>query len=166
VKVLEGIGIGVFILLFGLALLFLRRGFLARSVGTIELSWRLNTVVAGRGWSPGIGRFAGDDLRWYRMFSFSLRPRRTLSRRGLVVESRRVPDGPECLVLAPDWMIVRCTSNDTLIEIAMAESTLTGFLSWTEAAPPGTVSTRITPRQPFTARPDDHPQSSPYRSAG
>jgi hypothetical protein len=143
---LEGIGIGVFVLLLGLALLFLRRGFIARSVGTIEMSWRLSTVMSGRGWSPGIGRFAGDELRWYRMFSFSMCPRRTLSRRTLVVESRRAPDGNECLVLAPDWMIVRCTSNDTLIEIAMAESTLAGFLSWIEAVPPGTVSTRIAAR--------------------
>ncbi|GII20808.1 hypothetical protein Pme01_04050 [Planosporangium mesophilum] len=140
---MELIGIGVFALLLGLALLFLRRGFIARSVGTIEMSWRLNTVVPGRGWSPGIGRFMGDDLRWYRMFSFSPRPRRTLSRRALMIESRRVPDGPECLALAPDWMILRCVSDDTLVEIAMAESTLAGFLSWIEAVPPGTVSTRM-----------------------
>jgi hypothetical protein len=146
VKILEGIGIGVFILLFGLTVLFLRRGFIARSGGTIEMSWRLSTVMSGRGWSPGIGRFVGDDLRWYRVFSFSIRPRHTLCRRALVIESRRVPDGPERLVLAPDWMVVRCTSGDNLIEIAMAESTLAGFLSWIEAVPPGTVSTRIAAR--------------------
>jgi hypothetical protein len=145
-KVLEGIGIGVFVVLLGLAMLFLRRAAIARSGGTIELSWRLNTVVPGRGWSPGIGRFSGDRLQWYRMFSFSVRPRRTLSRRALVVESRRVPDGPECLALAPDWVIVRCASDAALVEIAMAESTLTGFLSWIEAVPPGTVSSRIAAR--------------------
>jgi hypothetical protein len=143
---LEGIGIGVFILLLGLTVLFLRRGFLTRRVGTIEMSLRLSTVVTGRGWSTGIGRFAGDDLRWYRMFSFSLRPRRTLSRRALVIEGRRAPDGEECLVLAPDSVIVRCVSRDVLVEIAMAQSTLAGFLSWIEAVPPGTVSTRIAAR--------------------
>jgi hypothetical protein len=142
-RILEGIGIGVFILLLGLTVLFLRRGFLTRRVGTIEMSLRLSTVVTGRGWSTGIGRFAGDDLRWYRMFSFSLRPRRTLSRRALVIEGRRAPDGEECLVLAPDWVIVRCLSRDSLVEIAMAQSTLAGFLSWIEAVPPGTVSTRV-----------------------
>jgi hypothetical protein len=142
-RILEGIGIGVFILLLGLTVLFLRRGFLTRRVGTIEMSLRLSTVVTGRGWSTGIGRFAGDDLRWYRMFSFSLRPRRTLSRRALVIEGRRAPDGEECLVLAPDWVIVRCLSRDSLVEIAMAQATLAGFLSWIEAVPPGTVSTRV-----------------------
>jgi hypothetical protein len=142
-RILEGIGIGVLILLLGLTVLFLRRGFLTRRVGTIEMSLRLSTVVPGRGWSTGIGRFAGDNLRWYRMFSFSLRPRRTLSRRALVIEARRAPDGEECLVLAPDWVIVRCLSRDSLVEIAMAQSTLAGFLSWIEAVPPGTVSTRV-----------------------
>lgn len=145
-EILEGIGLGVFALLFILALLFLRRGFIARSGGTIELSWRLNSVVPGRGWSPGIGRFAGDDLRWYRIFSLSIRPRRTLTRRGLAVAGRRAPDGPERLVLASDWVIVSCTSKGATIEIAMAESTLAGFLSWIEAVPPGTVSTRMAAR--------------------
>src|SRR4051794_25516642 len=132
-RVLEGIAIGVLIVLLGLSLLFLRRGIVGRGAGTIELNWRLSTLVAGRGWSPGLGRFAGDELRWYRIFSFSFRPGRILSRRTLVVETRRAPDGPERKALAPDWVIVRCASEGTLIEIAMAESTLTGFLSWIEA---------------------------------
>ena len=145
-KILEGIAVGVFIVLVGLALLFLRRGIIARGAGTIELSWRISTMVEGRGWSPGLGRFAGDELRWYRIFSFSFRPRRVLSRRTLVVETRRAPDGPERKALAPDWVIVRCTSDSALIEIAMAESTLTGFLSWIEAVPPGTVSNHMAAR--------------------
>jgi hypothetical protein len=143
VEVLEGIGIGVFVVLFGLTLLFLRRTVIARSGGTIELSWRLSTVVAGRGWAPGIGRFVGDELRWYRLFSLSIRPRRTLSRRTLVVESRRSPDGPERRALAADLLIIRCCSGNAPVEIAMGKSTLAGFLSWIEAVPPGTVSNRL-----------------------
>jgi hypothetical protein len=142
-RVLEGIAIGVFIVLLGLALLFLRRGIIGRGAGTIELSWRLSTMVDGRGWSPGLGRFVGDELRWYRIFSFSFRPGRILSRRTLLVETRRAPDGPERRSIAPDWVIVRCMSDNVLIEIAMAESTLTGFLSWIEAVPPGAVSNHI-----------------------
>jgi len=142
-RVLEGIAIGVFLVLFGLALLFLRRGVIARGAGTIELSWRLSTMVDGRGWSPGLGRFAGDELRWYRIFSSSFRPGRVLSRRTLLVETRRGPDAAERKSIAPDWVIVRCTSDSTMIEIAMAESTLTGFLSWIEAVPPGAVSNHI-----------------------
>ena len=135
-RIFEGIGIGVLALLVVLALLFARRGMISRGGGTIELSLRLSTMVAGRGWSSGLGRFAGDELRWFRMFSFAWRPRRILSRQTLAVESRRQPDGPERLVLPADWVVVRCTGHQAPIEIAMAQNALTGFLSWVEAAPP------------------------------
>jgi hypothetical protein len=137
VRIVEAIGIGVLIVLAVLTLLFVRRGFLARRGGTIELSLRLTTMVPGRGWSAGLARFAGDELRWYRIFSFSIGPRRVLTRRGLAVERRRQPEGPERLVLPSDWVIVRCISHQAPVEIAMAEPALTGFLSWVEAAPPG-----------------------------
>jgi hypothetical protein len=137
VRIVEAIGIGILILLVALATLFFRRGIIARRGGTIELSVRLTTMVPGRGWAAGLARFAGDDLRWYRIFSFSVRPRRVLSRRGLAVERRRAPDGQEQLVLPADWVIVRLVSHQAPLEVAMAQPTLTGFLSWIEAGPPG-----------------------------
>lgn len=145
-RILEGIAVGVFVLLVGLLLLFLRRAVIVRNTGTIELSWRMSSVLPGRGWSPGIGRFAGDELRWYRIFSYSIRPRRILSRTALALEGRRAPDEAERLVLDADWVIVRCTSRGVPTEIAMSQSTLAGFLSWIEAVPPGTVSTRMAAR--------------------
>jgi hypothetical protein len=145
-RIFEWIGLGVLILLAALGTLFARREIIARGGGTIELSFRLSTLIAGRGWSPGIARFDGDELRWYRVFSFALRPRRVLSRRNLAVESRRLPDSPELLVLPGDWVVVRCTSNHAPVEIAMAEATLTGFLSWIEAAPPGGATVRLAAR--------------------
>lgn len=143
-KIVEWIGIGVLILLAILAALFVRRAVMAR-VGTIKLSLRISTMVEGRGWSSGFGRFVGDELRWYRLFSFALRPKRVLSRRGLVVERRRAPEGAERLVMQGDWVILRCLSHQAPVEIAMAESTVTGFLSWLEAAPPGAVSSFLAP---------------------
>jgi hypothetical protein len=137
VEIVEIIGIAIFAVLAALCLLFFRRGFIARRGGTIELSVRLSTMVAGRGWSSGLARFAGDELRWYRIFSFAIRPRRVLSRRGLTVERRRAPAGEERLVLPGDWVVVRCVSHQAPVEIAMAATTLTGFLSWVEGAPPG-----------------------------
>ena len=62
-RIVEGIGIGVLILLAALALLFVRRVAISRRGGTIELGVRLSTMVPGRGWSAGLARFAGDDLR-------------------------------------------------------------------------------------------------------
>ena len=145
-RVLEGIGIGVAFVLVTLAVLFLRRALLVRTGGTIRMTVRLSTMMVGRGWSPGFARFDGEELRWYRMFSFALRPRRVLSRRGLVVESRRVPEGAERLALPAGWVIMRCISHQAPLEIAMARSAVTGFLSWIEAGPPGAISPRLAAR--------------------
>lgn len=143
IKIIEAIGVGVFIVLASLGILFLRRELIARGRGTIEMSIRLSTMMVGRGWSPGVARFAGDDMRWFRVFSLAPRPSRILTRRALAVEERRTPTTKELLVLPANWVILRCTSHRTSIEIAMADTTLNGFLSWLEAAPPGTTSLRF-----------------------
>ncbi|GGO08902.1 DUF2550 domain-containing protein [Micromonospora parathelypteridis] len=142
-EIVEGVGVGVVVILGALLTLFVRRALVTRSGGIIRLSVRVTTVLDGRGWSPGFGRFAGDELRWYRMFSFAIRPKRVLSRKGLAVERRRLPEGQERLSMPADWVILRCTSHHAPVEIAMARSTVTGFLSWLEAAPPGAVSPRM-----------------------
>ena len=136
-RIVEGIGIAILALLTLLAALFLRRGILARRGGTIEVSVRLSTLVPGRGWSTGLARFSGDELRWYRMFSLSWRPRRVLTRRGLAVVQRRRPDTQEQLVFPAECVVIRCVSGGLDVEMAMARPTLMGFLSWVEAAPPG-----------------------------
>ena len=142
-EIVEGFGIGVVVILGALLILFVRRALVTRSGGIIRLSVRVSTMLDGRGWSPGFGRFAGDELRWYRMFSFAIRPKRVLSRKGLAVERRRLPEGQERFSMPADWVILRCTSRHAPVEIAMARSTVTGFLSWLEAAPPGAVSPRM-----------------------
>lgn len=142
-RIFEVIGFGVLIVVFGLGLIFLRREVISRAGGTIDMNLRLSTFVPGRGWSPGLGRFVGEQLRWYRMFSFALRPRRVLIRHGLIVEDRRLPEGPERLSMPHGWVIVRCVgrvgTSSVEVELAMAESALTGFLSWLESAPPGAL---------------------------
>ncbi|MGA8116747.1 MAG: DUF2550 domain-containing protein [Actinocatenispora sp.] len=140
----EVVGVGVFLLCIVLGLLFVRRTFFAHGGGTIEVSVRLTSRVQGRGWAPGFGRFSGDELRWYRMFSFAFRPREVFSRRDLVIRSRRAPDGPELLGLPADSQILCCVGRRSTVEIAMTEGALTGFLSWLEAAPPGAASRRFT----------------------
>jgi hypothetical protein len=140
VQIVELIAILLLLALAVLASMFVRRWLLVRAGGSIELYLRVSTLVMGRGWAPGFGRFIGEQLRWYRMFSLAPRPRRVLSRRGLAVESRRAPAGSERLSLPVDWVILRCTSHHAPVEIAMASSAVNGFLSWIEAAPPGAVS--------------------------
>jgi hypothetical protein len=115
----------------------LRRRLLAREGGAIEVSLRLKDRRHGGGWVLGVGRYAGDDLQWFRVFSLSPRPRRTLSRRDLQVRSRRQPKGPESLALLKGVEVIELVSKTGTVQIALDPSAITGFLAWLEARPPG-----------------------------
>jgi hypothetical protein len=136
-QVLEYVGICAAALLAALVVVFLRRRLLMINGGTIRLQLRVSTLVPGRGWSSGIGQFVGDELRIHRMFSFAVRPKRVLNRRSLTVDRRRLPEGAERLTMPGHWVVLLCTTAASGLEIAMAETTVTGFLSWLEAGPPG-----------------------------
>ena len=127
------------VLLAGLAVggIAARRRVLSRSGGAIEMSLRLKDRSQGRGWALGVGRFVGDDLQWFRVFSVAWRPRRTLSRREIEVRARRLPKGPESLALLKGAEVVVLSTPSGQVEIAMEPSALTGFLAWLEARPPG-----------------------------
>ncbi|HEX6871386.1 MAG TPA: DUF2550 domain-containing protein [Micromonosporaceae bacterium] len=136
-RTFEVIGLGVLLVMLGLLAIYLRREIISRAGGTIEMNLRLSTFVPERGWAPGLGRFAGDELRWYRLFSLSVRPRRVLSRQGLRIEARRAPEGAERLAMPEGWLVVRCADRVAgTVDLALAETALTGFRSWLEAAPP------------------------------
>lgn len=143
--IVEWIGIGFLGVLCVLTALFIRRELIARG-GSIEVYLRLSTYVEGRGWSVGIGRFVGDEFRWYRIFSFALRPRRVIDRRTLHVQGRRRPQGAEERSLPDDAIVLGCLSRREPVEIAMAETTVNGFMSWMEASPPGGASSRVAAR--------------------
>lgn len=151
-RILEIFGVCIAALVVLLFVIFFRRRLLMAGGGAIRLQVRVSTMVAGRGWSTGIGQFVGDELRFHRMFSLAFRPKRVLERAAVVVEQRRGPEGPERLIMPAHWVILRCVTHDGDIEIAMAESAATGFLSWLEASPPGQPGS-FTPRA--TVRP--HP---------
>ena len=126
--------------LIGLGLLVLRRRFISRRGGTFDCSMRLRPAAnprTGQGWTLGIARYSGDILEWYRVFSYSLRPKRVLGRRELQVVDRRDPQGAEVFSLLSGAVVVRCVGEGGPVEFAMNEDTLTGFLSWVESSPPG-----------------------------
>lgn len=118
--------------------LILRRRFIARHGGTFELSHRLSSDVAGRGWVLGLGRYSGERLEWFRIFTLWPRPKAVWYRDQLSYGERRLPEGPELMSLYPDHVVIRCRSLDGDVELAMSESSLTGFQAWLEARPPGT----------------------------
>ncbi len=121
------------------AVLAVRRRVITRRGGTFDCSLRLRPARSGKGWVLGIGRYAGDALEWYRVFSYATRPRRIMARRELEIVDRRVPEGAEVFSLLSGAVIVRCregSDSGSILEFAMGEDALTGFLSWLEAAPP------------------------------
>lgn len=115
----------------------MRRVVLQRAGGTIELSLRLKTPGHGRGWVNGVGRFAGDELLWYRVFSLSPRPRRRYTRRDLEVVQRRDPSGGEHRALQLGSAVLECRASGQRADLAMSRGAVTGFLAWLEARPPG-----------------------------
>jgi hypothetical protein len=154
-RILEVLGICLVALLVFLFLIFFRARLFMLGGGTIRLQVRVSTLVPGRGWSTGIGRFLDDQLRFYRMFSLAFRPSRVLDRGSLIVEERRLPEGPERLTMPGHWIVIRLSTRGEKLEIAMAESTVTGFLSWLEAAPPGPPGS-VAPRPSIRPRPAEH----------
>jgi hypothetical protein len=121
----------------GLIALVLRRRFLQRRLGTFDCSVRLQRAERGNGWSFGVARYSGDRIEWFRVFSFSARPRRVFVRRDLQVHSRRVPEGAEVYALLANALVLECSIANRPLELAMSADAVTGFMSWLEAAPPG-----------------------------
>lgn len=124
------------VLLYGVALVA-RRRLLARDGGTFELSVHVAARPHGRGWALGLGRYRGQELQWFRIFTLSPRPKLVWQRRDLDYVAQRAPDRSEAAALYVDHVIVECRSGAETIELAMSPSALTGLQSWLEAGPPG-----------------------------
>jgi hypothetical protein len=124
------------VLLSGLALV-VRRRWISREGGTFEFSVRVRSVRAGRGWVLGVGRYSGDLLEWFRVFSLAPGPKMTFVRSELEYVGSREAQGAEAYSLYSGHVIVECRTPSGQLEVAMSPAALTGFLAWLEAAPPG-----------------------------
>jgi hypothetical protein len=140
--VLDAVGVALLlVLLYGISLV-VRRRFLSRNGGTFELSYRARSTKAGHGWLLGMGRYAGEDLEWFRIFSLSPRPKRAWDRATLEYTGHRQPEGVEGLSLYSDHVVVTCETLTGIVELAMSPASLVGFQSWLQAMPPGTRGVR------------------------
>ena len=139
--VAEVLGALVLLLVLALVGLALRRRWLARQGGTFECSLRLHTTSPSSGWVLGVGRYNEDLLEWFRFFSYSWRARKSFPRREVRVLDTRDPDAVEAVSLYAEQRIVRFEvvvgGEQQEWELAMSPDSLTGLLSWLEAAPPG-----------------------------
>src|SRR5437868_5994780 len=131
-----GVLLGI-VLFLGLGLI-VRRRLLSRHGGTFELSYRLRSSKAGRGWLLGVGRYSGERLEWFRVFSLSPRPKRVWERRSMTYVGSRKPVGAEQLALYPDHLVIECGTPAETVQVAMSSASLMGFQAWLESRPPGT----------------------------
>lgn len=127
----------VLFLVYGVSLI-VRRRLLSRHGGTFELSYRVRSERAGRGWLLGLGRYSGETLEWFRIFSLSPRPKACWARSELSYDGRRAAEGPEEVSLYPDHLVIALSDRHGDVELAMSPASLTGFQAWLEARPPGT----------------------------
>lgn len=125
------------VVLYGAALI-VRRRLITYHGGTFELSHRVRPLGDGRGWVLGVGRYSGERLEWFRVFSLAPRPKRVWERESLSYDGSREPFGAEQMSLYPDHVVIRCQVCSRAVELAMSPASLTGFQSWLEAKPPGT----------------------------
>ncbi len=140
--VAEALAILVLLLALALGLLAARRRYLSREGGTFECSLRLRSATPGAGWVLGLGRYNGGSLEWFRFFSYSWRPRKSFPRQVVRVLETRDPDPVEAVSLYAEQRILSLEVVGDLgvreeWSLALSPDSLTGLLSWLEAAPPG-----------------------------
>ena len=87
-------------------------------------------------WANGVGRYAGDELLWYRTLSLSPAAALRMPRTELHVLSSRPWDASRDMALRPNLMVVECGFRDERISLGFPDNGLTGFLSWLEASAP------------------------------
>ena len=135
--VVDVVGLVLLLLVLYAAALLVRRRLLTRGGGTFEVSVRTRTERPGRGWVLGVGRYAGDAIEVFGLFSLRRRPLRVLVRSGLEVVGQREPEGMEVHSLYAGHRVVEFRSDGRPVSLAMAPDAVTGLLAWLEAAPPG-----------------------------
>ena len=140
VMVLQLLGLAVLAVLLVLALLTLRRIRILRR-GGVEVAMRVaRGPVDVRGWHSGLGRYRGDEFRWYRVSGLRGGPNVVLDRAALEIVERRGPTAGE--MHPPSATVLTCRTPDGVWEIAMEPDAVTGFSSWLESTPPGRTGYR------------------------
>jgi Protein of unknown function (DUF2550) len=116
-----------------------RRTLIERGGGSVDCALRRGTDLH---WRLGVASYQGDQLCWFPIFGFRLRPREVFARRGLSVVSRRPADAAETTSIGAGAVVVECDTGHGAghVELALSDDALTGFLAWLEAAPPGSVT--------------------------
>lgn len=114
-----------------------RRRWLAHRGWVFDCSLRLVDTTPSPSWMLGVARLNGELLEWYRVFSWSLRPKFVLRRGSAQVASTRVLFADERALLFDQDRVAVLRGDGPAVEVAMTPDRMTAFLSWFESAPPG-----------------------------
>nr|MCW2727029.1 hypothetical protein [Aeromicrobium sp.] len=117
--------------------LLVRGRVLARSGGAFDMSVTRSADSQVKGWMHGLAVYGDTELRWFRTFSLSWRPRYRFPRGDVHIDGRRDPIGDEVHAIHPGHLIVGTDNALGVKQIAMSPNALTGLLSWLESSPPG-----------------------------
>ncbi|MGO4955832.1 DUF2550 domain-containing protein [Luteococcus sp. Sow4_B9] len=124
------------VFLLPIAGLYGRRRWLSSRGGVFDCALKLRSG----NWATGVARYEGNELQWFRIFSLRMSPTVTLTRDDTSSIGRRSPDPDEAVVLFSDDEIMQVRSTDggraQTWELAMHPASVTGLMSWLEAAPP------------------------------
>jgi len=90
----------------------------------------------GQRWANGVGRYAGDELLWYRTLSLSPVAAVRMPRGELVLIGSRPWDEAQDMALRPNLRIVDCQFRGSRISLGFPDNGWTGFQSWLEASAP------------------------------
>jgi hypothetical protein len=132
-KTVDTIGVVVIVLaVLFFALIIARQRHMLRSPGGIPLA------VRGRGsrWRYGIGRYAGEELQWFRALGIGTKPSRSLQRTELKVLGRHQVSADDRAALPAGAVIVELRDSGGSITLGLGEGAYTGFVSWLEASAP------------------------------
>lgn len=112
-----------------------RRVLLRRAGVAIDVAVRAGSAAH---WTVGMARLTTEGLQWFRFFSLSPRPSRTLARGEISVCALRRASAGEQLTMMTGATVLTCrTCAAHDVELAMPESAVTGFTAWVESVPPG-----------------------------
>ncbi|MDR0837329.1 MAG: DUF2550 domain-containing protein [Propionibacteriaceae bacterium] len=116
--------------------LFRRRRAISTHGVVFDCGMRRCTVAKSASWTIGMARYTMDEFMWYRAFSLSSTPGLTLHRRQIHIVSQRRVSQDEVLGLPLGDSIVRIADGDDYVELSMNAQSVTGMMSWLEAASP------------------------------
>lgn len=95
-----------------------RRFLLERGGGSVECGLRKENGS----WRLGVALYRGEELCWYGIFGWSVRPDEVLPRRDLEVVSRRLPTEAEAASLGPGMIVVECRLGEDISQLGSVAS--------------------------------------------